>query len=139
MTTIAWDGKTLAADTLVTSNGFRTGYEAKSWREGRLLLGGAGSRTVSLQFRDWVRGGMKGACPLTKDIGNVFVIRPDGLGVMWCDDGPFIVGPEPWALGAGEHVALGAMEMGASARRAVKAAIKHHTGSGGEITVLKLQ
>lgn len=139
MTTIAWDGKVLAADTLVTCNGFRTNYAPKIWREGRLLCGGAGSRTIALQFRDWVRGGMAGPCPLQKDIGNVFVIRPDGLGVMWCDDGPFTVGPEPWALGSGEHLALGALEMGADALRAVEVAIKHHTGSGGAITVLTLQ
>lgn len=138
MTTIAWDGKTLAADTLSTCSGIRSAYHAKIWREGRLLIGGAGSRTVTLQFRDWVRTGMKGACPLTKDIGNVFVVTPDGTGVMWCDDGPFHMDNEPWALGSGEQFALGAMAAGKTAEEAVAIAALYDTCTGGDVTALKI-
>lgn len=138
MTTIAWDGKTLAADTLTTCDGVVAGHNTKIWREGRLLIGGAGSRTITLQFRGWVRAGMDGDCPLRKDVGNVFVIAPDGRGVMWCDDGPFEIGPEPWALGSGEKFALGAMAMGADAAKAVQVAMQYDRGSGGAVIALPL-
>jgi len=43
-----------------------------------------------------------------------------------------------YALGSGYQVAMGAMEFGATAEEAVRAAIKWDTGSGGDVTVLRL-
>jgi ATP-dependent protease HslVU (ClpYQ) peptidase subunit len=137
MTTIAWDGHSLAADTLFNSGGQFAGFDAKIHRLGRLLIGCAGSVAVYEQFRDWVKGGMKGECPLKKDIANTFVVTPEGRAVMWCDDGPFRVSTTQWALGSGERYALGAMEMGATAAEAVAAAIRHDLASGGEVMVLR--
>ena len=83
MTTIAWDGKTLAADTLVNCNGQLGGYATKIHRERGVLIGGAGSVVIYEKFRDWVRSGMDGDCPLQTNIGNMFVISPDGRAIMW--------------------------------------------------------
>lgn len=43
-----------------------------------------------------------------------------------------------YAIGSGGHVAIGAMEMGASARRACLVAIKWCAGCGAPLTVLRL-
>lgn len=138
MTTIAYKDGVLAADTLITANGMICGYAKKIWRAGRLLIGGAGSDAVTNTFRDWVKDGMSGDHPLKKDIGNLFIVKPDGLTVMWCDDGPFLMKETFWALGSGEEVAMGAMAAGASARKAVQLACARDTRSGGDVTVLKL-
>lgn len=139
MTTIAYRDGVLAADTLSSSSGTVAGYQTKIYRERGLLLGGAGSVAAFERFRDWIRSGMAGDCPLQKDIGNMFVITPDGRCTMWCDDGPFRITADFWALGSGELLALGAMEVGASAAEAVRAAIKHDTRSGGDVTTLRLE
>jgi hypothetical protein len=139
LTTIAWDGRTLAADTLTTCNGAFDGYGPKIHIERGVMVGGAGSSAIYERFRDWVRTGMVGDCPLQKDVGNMFVIPPVGHAVMWCDDGPFRIATEKWALGSGENYALGAMEMGATAEQAVRVAMKHDRHSGGEVTVLSLR
>lgn len=138
MTTIAFKDGVLASDTQVTSNGFRVGFASKIWRVGRLLIGGAGSDCYTQKFRDWVRGGMEGDHPILKDIGNVFILRPDGEGVMWCDDGPFLIKEPFWALGSGEQIALGAMHRGATAAEAVETAIAFDTRSGGKVVALAL-
>lgn len=136
MTTIAFKDGLLAADTLSCWGGYFAGHVTKIHRQGRLRLGGAGSVTVYQQFRDWVRKGMSGECPLKKDIANVFLVLPDGTCVCWSDDGPFTMSTPTWAFGTGEKIAVGAMEMGASAEQAVRIAMRHDMYSGGDVTVL---
>lgn len=137
MTTIAYKDGVLAADTLMTSGGARCGYQAKIERRGRLVLGHAGVRSNYEAFRDWIAAGAPGR--FTCKDGNVFVIAPGELPLVWGDgDTPWRETEPFWALGAGERYAVGAMAQGASARKAVKVAMQFDTATGGEVTVLRV-
>lgn len=141
MTTIAWDGKTLAADTLITCDGEREGYGPKIWRFGPLLIAGDGSRALCLAFRSWVVGGLKGACPIggPEREANGLVVMPNGRVVCWGYNGPWDVRLPTYALGSGGRIAQAALHLGKTAEEAVRFAIEHDTGSGGEVTVLSLR
>lgn len=137
MTTIAYRDGALAADSLSTANGLRDGMGVKVWRVGEALVSACGSRSLCLKFRAWVAGGMEGQSPFEgTEEGNGIVATPArvicfGQHGSWPVDAPF------YSLGSGYQIAIGAMEMGATAEQAVSCAIKHDIGSGGEITVLK--
>lgn len=136
MTTIAYRDGVLAADTLVTANNMRSGFLTKIARQGRLLVGFCGRSANYEAFRNWLAAGMNGS--FKSEDGNVFVIPPEGPAIIWGDgDTPWRETAPFWALGSGEAPALGAMQAGASAEEAVKAAIALDVWSGGEITVLR--
>jgi ATP-dependent HslUV protease subunit HslV len=138
VTTIAFKDGILAADSKICAGGTFAGYETKIHKVKGCLIGGAGSNAVYLAFRSWVAGGMNGACPLTKDIGNMFLVPPKGQPICWCDDGPFFLKTPFWSFGSGDAIALGAMEAGASAEEAVACAAKWDSCTGGPITALNL-
>jgi len=139
LTTIAYRAGVLAADTLHTWNGTRDLYEPKAWRVGDKLVAASGSTSLIMRFREWVAAGMEGESPMhgVEKGGNGLVVTADGV---TCFDihGSWPVREEHYALGSGSDIATGAMAMGATAEEAVRAAIRFDTGSGGEITVLRL-
>ncbi len=137
MTTIAWKGREVAADSLITCNGARDGYGTKIHRVGRVIVGGAGGRAVCMRFRDWVKDGMQGASPFTDQDGNGLLVAPGHKPLCFGSTGPFPVELPYYALGSGECWAMAAMALGASAQEAVEFAMQHDVGSGGEITVLR--
>lgn len=136
MTTIAWDGHTLAADTLLTAGGMRAGHTAKIRRFGSLLIGFCGKSTNFEAFRNWLAGGAVGN--FKGEGGNVFILPPTGPAIIWPEaETPWREESPFWALGDGEAIALGVMASGGSAVDAVKAAISISVYSGGDITALR--
>lgn len=136
MTTIAYRDGMLAADTQTSFSGIRCADQRKIHREGRLLTGFSGTSTNYERFRSWVRDGMSG--DFDSRGGNVFILPPSGPAVIWGDgDYPWREPSEFWALGSGEHLALGAMSAGATAEEAVRIAMRWDNATGGEITVLR--
>jgi len=138
MTTIAWDGKTLAADTLITENGKRVGRCSKIENVNGILFGVSGGVEWLAAFRGWFLGGMKGDRPAMKSGDSaaqaiviykdrVLSLMPDGWDVMMA---PF------YAIGSGQDLAMGALALGHTAQDAVRAACMIDVYSGGEITVL---
>lgn len=139
MTTIAFKDNVLASDSLVTSGGQRDGTSQKIWRHKGLLMGGAGCTALCHRFCEWVRTGMKGRCPIEgHNNANGFVIRPDGLMVIWGSQGPWINNTRVVAFGSGSDLAMGAMLAGASAQDAVAHAITLDVNSGGPVRSLSL-
>lgn len=71
---------------------------------------------------------------------ELLVVHPDGT-IESCDwyGTRNVIHEAFWAVGCGATAALGAMEMGADARQAVKAAIKWVDGCGGRVTWRKLK
>ena len=64
----------------------------------------------------------------------ILVIDPSGA--IWLLDNrghSFKTKEKFWAIGSGQEVAMGAMEAGATAKQAVKAAIKWAQGCGGRV------
>lgn len=143
MTTIAYRDGVMAAESLITADGMRAGVvRAKLARSPQGHIGGAaGTLGSNIQFAIWVEAGMpKSKAPqLDDDRFDALLVAPDGAMFYVCRrltlcqfDAPFA------AIGSGERYAMAAMEMGASAERAIDVAMKFDTDSGGDIAVMEL-
>lgn len=135
MTTIAYDGKTLAADRCSWCSGVRRAVckvqKVSHARRGDLLVAFAGDAGYAGQVLDWLIGAGPRPDPLTKfdrqDLNIVCAVAVDRNGRIWeinraldwCEfDEPI------FAHGAGQEFAWGALEAGADAVRAVEIAAK---------------
>lgn len=140
MTTIAYRDGVMAGDSLSTFGGTAGGRVFKVRKVGKFLLGLSGTAGEAeeycklmaknqeiMRFDDLARRATDdlGVWGLIADGNKVY--RIDRSGLPYRVRGPF------FACGAGMDVALGAMEMGAGAKRAVQAACKYSSGSGGPV------
>ena len=138
MTTIAWDGKTLAADRLSVGGNTRFGEITKIVKSpSGVLAGGAGNLTTTAGFIRWVKDGMKGKKPPLSG-STILMIYPDGSVEIHDENGYSPVEAEYAAIGSGEDYALAVMALGHTAKEAVGAAIKVSVVSGGGIDCLTL-
>ena len=140
MTTIAYRDGVLATDSLVSSGNERAGYTPKAGRKGRLLFAGSGSSGLIRRFAAWLMAGAQGDPPALKEgehTAGVYVFLPDDRVVWFYECGHECLSTPFWAAGSGGHFAKGAMAMGAIAEEAVRIAIQHDTGSGGDICILR--
>lgn len=137
MTTIAYKDGELATDSRVTENGnVYTDRQRKvhKLRDGRIVAW-AGSLTDSKRFLAALRKGTH----IPKVDVNAIMLHPEG-GVAVFDENTWLPMNEPhYAMGSGADLALGAMDAGATAKEAVKIAIKRDTNSGGRVQSLKLE
>lgn len=130
MTTLAYDGRTLAGDRQLTLGG--TPMPAtKIFRLNTELIGLCGSVQESLMFLEWFRNGKDPeAKPKLTEGFSALVITPDRI--MRYEDGlmPWPVDLPFWAAGSGADYALGAMAAGKNAAEAVEIAIRFDINSG---------
>jgi len=142
MTTIAWDGKTLAADKRSTSAGLARTVTKIFRHEGK-LLGISGSFDYGMQVVEWFKAGAEPekfpACQLDKDDWSTLVVI-DASGVGVYERGPFLLRNEDpsWATGSGRDYAMAAMHCGKSAAEAVAVAAAFDVGTGNGIDTLEL-
>jgi len=125
MTTIAYDGKTLAADTLVTSGSLAFGHTRKLHKltDGRHVAL-CGNMALEPEILAWLNGkGEKPVLDADEEIGGLLV---DKKGNAFEVSGSLRLHPAcvPWAGGSGEHIALAAMALGKTAVEAVALACK---------------
>ena len=138
MTTIACDGMSMAADSLVTGGGERVGWFTKAARakDGRIFAC-AGSAVDSIKFERWM-GGAEAESVKLKDEFEALVLNIDGT-IDW-------VGSDleplryfaPMTIGSGAGIALGAMLAGKTPEEAVMIACQRDIKSGGTVTVVHL-
>lgn len=141
MTTIAWDGKTLAGDRRVSYGTISDAKTTKIAKTKKGLCGAAGHTSMCAAFRRWFVAGEKGDHPpMSKDSENAtgFIIRPDGRRIMYDSAGWYEVDPGPFAMGSGWEIAVGAMRQGAFADKAVEVAAEFDGSTGTEIDMLEL-
>ena len=140
MTTIAWDGKTVAAD---WQCGFHKTQVPKIERVKGGIAGGAGQSNLCAMIPEYFndeRDRLKyrqAADQIDKDVTILRVIDEDSA-ELWMHGtygAPRIVHP-PFAIGSGSEYAMGAMAMGASAAEAVKVAHRFDQHTGREVDVL---
>jgi len=132
MTTIAWDGKSLAADTRCTTGGmpWQT-TKAVRLKDGRLFAAsGAGEDCEAV--RTWLEGGEK---PTPKDFVAILIengecIRMEDKLVKMRVESPF------HAVGSGRDYAIAAMHYGKTAREAIELAALYDIYTGTPVTVL---
>lgn len=142
MTCIAYRNSVMAADSLVVhDNAIKDPRSIKILSKGGWLLGTSGDQcppdhTVLKWFKPK-------ALQLPRMDGYKFMMLaagPNGVLRVWDQEGQF----EPirqkfWAVGCGTELAIGAMEMGATAAQAVAVAIKYNVHCGGKIITRRLK
>ena len=140
MTTIAWDGETLAADCCSWSGGVRRKvrkvFKIHSAERGVLLVAFAGQAAFCMRVLDWMKGGER---PNPSDfydrseITNQCAIVIDEKRRVWVlgNDLYWQEALDPiYANGAGQEFAWGALEAGATAEQAIEIAMKRSDYAG---------
>ena len=138
MTTIAWDGKTLAVDSMVTS-----GSTVTSTTEKKLFLDIGRFKAIAvtgtivqlLPLIEWIKNGENGDCPKMDDTDSVMGVTEDGnILTFW--HGYSKTGQQSDGCvsgGNGWEIAMGAMDAGADAVRAVEIACERNVYTGGKV------
>lgn len=130
----------MVADSRITGDGaaLRT---RKIFEVNGKLVGCCGTWTHSLKFVEWMKNGKEGNLSLAYDKeGNTFsALVMDGGFLELYDNEliPAILNEEVYAIGSGSSYALGALDAGASPKRAVEIAISRDELSGGPVQVVR--
>lgn len=152
MTTVAYRDGIIAADTMGSWSGDVSYGVPKLAKTNRFLLGFCGSLPFVHPMYEWILE--KGDLPLFDfykqpppfDAGDsgvtVLVVPIDGSDLWYFMEdghGAPLYGKKYEAIGAGGRFAIGAMHAGASAVRAVQAAIDHDELTGGNVVSLSIE
>lgn len=145
MTTIVYRDGVLAADRRAYSGDKKPiGSKTKIHRLEDGTLFGVSSSNVGADslLRRWIESGCVTAATdqLKPDSFELIVIKPTG-DVFYANGNLDLTGPleaEYFAIGSGDHYALGALAMGASAEVAVQIASDLDIWSGGGVTTMAL-
>lgn len=145
MTTIAWDGKTLAGDRRITANGVVNTESTKVHkRKDGALIGISGELCTSSEFVRWFMKGEKGKKPPLKAMAtselaaSAIIIRPNGTVEAHDQDGWHVVESSRYAIGSGGNFAMVAMKCGAFADRAVEIAAEFDVYTGSKVDCVSL-
>jgi ATP-dependent protease HslVU (ClpYQ) peptidase subunit len=147
MSTVAWDGKTLAADRQRTMGGTPIAFEktfTMHMRGGEYHFAMTGSVQNANKFKEWVIRGMNPNLKpaLTDEFSAIMVNQSADKSVSAVlYEADLIATPLErgnWAMGSGADFALGAMAMGADAVKAVEIAIELDVHSGIGITAVEV-
>lgn len=136
MTTIAYDGKTICADSLVTAGGVRKGAMVKIVKTRNGWVACAGALTACVRVVDWITDGADvTTTPALSEDEEFQCLWVDRKRKVWYVDGAFTPYPAwvPSAIGSGADFALAALTLGIDARGAVELGIKLDCYSGGDI------
>ena len=148
MTTIAWKQGQLAVDRQLTDGSLATEAD-KLFVGKKVAIACAGDYEEGEQFKEWYLK-PDGKCPLKEtealimdlDTGDCYFWEArakrqrkvgeeiDALEVMGLSPIKYLVVPKFMAIGSGAGLALGALEAGASLKRALKIASKRDSGTG---------
>jgi ATP-dependent protease HslVU (ClpYQ) peptidase subunit len=141
MTTIAWDGKTVAADGLGTCGQYALpGNFKKIIQKNGIVFAGTGTLVLLKPMIKWYfEGADPKECPCSgKDEFTLLVFR-NGKVLYYRTETPYaaeFAAPDAW--GSGAEFAIGAMHAGADARRAVEIAAICNTHTGRDIISVDL-
>ena len=142
MTTIAWDGKTLAADSQSTEDAFVDPHEFNKIHDARdAIIAFAGDVPSGRAFMDWWnKGAERSDYPDFSDDDDMEALVFTEGKVLWYERRPF---PEeiraPWTIGTGSPFAMAAMLAGADAKKAVDIACRLDKYSGGKVVTRKMK
>jgi ATP-dependent protease HslVU (ClpYQ) peptidase subunit len=140
MTTIAWDGKTLAGDRQSNFGPLRATTTKVHRIEGR-LVGGAGCSFKLREVHNWFWAGMPKDQYPKMDSGDIdlICIGPHGSIFLYSDSAtPVLIEDKIFAVGSGRDYALAAMHLGQTAEQAVRVAAVFDPGTGPDVDVLHL-
>lgn len=141
MTTIAWDGETLAADACSWSGGARRRVRKVhklTARDGqRFLVAFAGNGNFAEAVLAWMRGQRDRPDPLAfmgaDQLNSQCALVIDEKRRVWqlgCELTYSLMRERVYAFGGGQDFAWGALEAGATARKAIQIAMKRSDYAG---------
>ena len=144
ITTVAWDGRYVAADSQITYGDRTRGLSPcqKIKVIDGVVYALSGSAALFQPMIDWYLAGHdpKEVPTDRPDAGSDLIVFKGGRCTLFCTSMPYpLEFKAPEAFGSGSSIAQVAMSMGADARRAVEEAIKFDTCSGGDIQIVDLQ
>jgi ATP-dependent protease HslVU (ClpYQ) peptidase subunit len=148
MTTISWDGRSMAADKQMNTGNMKHQHVGSkirrgTYREAPALYGGSGTTVFFSAVIDWLMAGEppdhRPELPGSEDTFTVIVATPSGVFEYIDSLRPIFLGDITWAIGSGAEYAFGAMDAGACAKRAVEIACGRDCSSGMGIDVLTLK
>jgi hypothetical protein len=145
VTVVVWDGRTLAADRMASSNYIKVSAVTKIAAINGCLVGTSGNSSFAEEWRRWfARGGRpEEFTDLMRDqdeFTNALVITP-AREILLYQRGPYPVlhHNDKHAIGSGAEVALAVMHMGGDARKAVEVASAICVGVGNGLDTLTLE
>lgn len=147
MTCIAWDGKELVGDRLADYGGtplITCKVEKVTTKDGHIYLAGhAGNWNFCHAYLAWMKG-HRADKPQLPSGESVTFLLVDVMGQLYHVESSLEIAPlkardKFHAIGSGRGEAIGAMAMGASARKAVQIASRYNTGVGMGIDVVKFK
>ena len=137
MTTVAWDGKTLAADKMSSNGNSKHGKTTKVHKINGCLCAVIGSHDVATEMLHWFQEGAEPADfpdiqAETNDAGLVVITPERRITLYERAPYPLIFEQEFAAYGSGRDFALAAMHLGCTAEEAVRVAMAYdlYTGHG---------
>jgi hypothetical protein len=141
MTTIAWDGHTLASDRQSTWGGTATKtrkiFRAKH-PDGRSVIYGCSGITHECQaFTRWIDGEIS-----QPDLTDLIILSIDQNGRIWYASHTLLwarLHTKQWAIGSGCDYALGAMASGKTAAEAIRIASRLDVNTGFGVDTLCLK
>ena len=140
MTTIAWDGRTLAGDRRITAGGVVcTEWTKVLKRKDGALIGVAGEMCTGSEFQRWFMNGEKGKKPELKasvspdECASAIIVRPNGTVEAHDRDGWHVVESTQYAIGSGGNLAKVAMRCGVFADCAVEIASEFDVYTGNKV------
>lgn len=140
MTTIACDGKSMAADGMINMGGMITDYaqpKVVRLEDGR-LVGWCGTVSDGPVFAAWLES-PESERPKLDEGFAALVLSPDGSLRCYEDTCNYLSLPTPSAIGTGGPYAVAAMDIGETAEQAVARAAYRDLCTGGTIIVLHLE
>lgn len=140
MTTICYRDGVLAADRLLSVGTIRDSYLRKVHKRRRdgALIGGAGTSSQLQTAFNWFLAGEEDPRPFLGPC-ELIIVRPTGLVEYHNRHGSHPMAGNFFAIGSGSDVAYGALEMGASARKAVEIAARRDAGTSPEMNWVRLR
>lgn len=146
MTTIAWDGTTLATDSQETHGTYATYGSKKLYKVNGCLVAVAGRADRCQQFIDWVDNGFEGDKPFDEGKGEdsdfvALVVDAKGKAFAYYDSLVPVPAPSKQAFGSGGPLALGLMASGLTAKQAVELMCKKKLDAftGGKVQSATIQ
>lgn len=155
MTTIAWDGKTLAADSLATSSGMVVSTneqkiflpEGQKWKVNNLAVAAfatAGDCGCEFEIAELLNDGITYSTKYSPvfDFACIIITEDNECVLLYKDAGSEFAKISRqdgfYAIGSGYAIATTAMHLGKTAIEAVDAAIEIDTSSGGNVSAFTI-
>jgi hypothetical protein len=137
MTTIAWDGKTLAADSRATSNGMPYKVVKIFILVDGSLFAGSGDYGQIIAVKEWLENpGMQK--PDVSDFAGLLVTTDGVLFKLEDTLGRLPVYEAFHAIGSGRDFAMAAMHCGRTAREAIDIASLYDVFTGGDVVAFDI-